>query len=359
MDALIVLLPGDGIGPEVTAEAVRILECIGERFGHRFRFEDAAIGGAAIDEAGEPFPAATLAACQRADAILLGAVGGEQWEAQPPNLRPEQGLLSLRKEMGLFANLRPVKAYSALRDASPLRPERVEGVDFVIVRELTGGIYFGEKQEGTERATDLCEYGVSEIERITRIAGQMAMQRSRRITSVDKANVLATSRLWRSTVTRVISEEFPEVELEHSLVDSTAMHLINCPRDFDVIVTENMFGDILSDEAAAVVGSLGMLPSASCGAERPSVFEPVHGSAPELASRGIANPYAAILSAALLLEQGLGLSNEAAAVRDAVATAIESGALPEDLQSSGTWTTYSTREVGDAVLNRVAEIPCV
>lgn len=354
MDALIVLLPGDGIGVEVTAEAVRVLERVAQKFGHQFTFREAVIGGAAIDATGEPFPAATAQACHEADAVLLGAVGGDKWNGQPPQLRPEQGLLKLRRELQLFANLRPLQAWPALSHASPLKEEHLAGVDFIIVRELTGGVYFGERKEGTDEATDICTYARYEVERIVRLAAEIAMRRSRKLLSVDKANVLATSRLWRATAERVVREEFPEVELKHGLVDSTAMHLIAHPRSFDVIVTENMFGDILSDESAAIVGSLGMLPSASCGAGKPAVFEPIHGSAPPLAGRNIANPYAAILSASLLLEQGLGLTDEAADVRQAVTAAIDAGCLPADLTRGTTRPTCSTTAVGDAVLCRLA-----
>ncbi|MDA7979996.1 MAG: 3-isopropylmalate dehydrogenase [Pirellulales bacterium] len=357
MDALIVLLPGDGIGPEVTREAVRVLRAVASLFGHEFRFQEAAIGGAAVDKHGEPLPAETLETCQGADAIFLGAVGGDKWNDTPPHLRPEQGLLALRRELGLFANLRPLRAIPALHDASPLRPERLQGVDFVIVRELTGGVYFGERHEGETRATDLCKYDQHEIERIARMAGEIASGRSKRITSVDKANVLATSRLWRKTVERVMADEFPAVELRHALIDSTAMNLITHPRDFDVILTENMFGDILSDEAAGVVGSLGLLPSASCGAEKPGVFEPVHGSAPDLTGKGIANPYAAILSAALLLDQGLGLQLEAEAVRNAVDSAIGDGVLPLDIVIAEDAQAYSTTETGSTVVERITAPP--
>jgi 3-isopropylmalate dehydrogenase len=354
MHALIAVLPGDGIGAEVTDEAVRALEAVASRYGHSFRFEAALLGGAAIDATGDPLPAATLAACRRADAILMGAVGGPKWSDPNAAVRPEQGLLQLRKALGLFANLRPVVPHPAVLDASPIKAELLHGVDIMVVRELTGGIYFGEKHRTESEATDICRYTVAEIERVVRLAAGLARERSRKLTSVDKANVLETSRLWRGVVERLLPAEFPEVRFEHMLVDSAAMHLIKRPRDFDVIVTENMFGDILTDEASMLAGSLGMLPSASLGSEsRGGLYEPIHGSAPDIAGRGIANPYATILSAAMLLRYSLQLEPEARALEAAVSAALVGGARPADLASPGSPGT-TTRATGDAVLTAFA-----
>ena len=349
MKALIAVLAGDGIGGEVTAEAVRVLNAVGARFGHAFEFHSALLGGAAIDATGEALPAATQALAQRADAILLGAVGGPKWSAPDAMVRPEQGLLQLRKTLGLFANLRPVVPHPGVLQASPIKAELLHGVDIMVVRELTGGIYFGEKSRTATEAVDVCRYTVEEVERVVRLAARLALARSGKLTSIDKANVLETSRLWRSVVDRILPGEFPGVSFEHMLVDSAAMHLIKRPRDFDVIVTENMFGDILTDEASMLAGSLGLLPSASLGAQaRGGLFEPIHGSAPDIAGRGIANPYAAILSAALLLRYSLQLENEARAIEAAVSRAIDAGHLPADLAAPGKGIT--TRAAADAVL---------
>jgi 3-isopropylmalate dehydrogenase len=323
----IVTLPGDGIGPEIMAPALRVLDAVGE-----FDYDERVFGGASIDVHGVALTDEVLAACGAADAVLLAAVGGPKWDSTDPAApRPEQGLLGLRRGLGLFANLRPVKPAPALYDASPLRRERIEGTDLLVVRELTGGIYFGEKRRDGDYASDVCEYTVAEIERIARTA--FAAARSR-VSSVDKANVLETSRLWRETVRRVHSQEFPNVELEHVLVDNAAMQLVAAPRHFDVLLTENMFGDILSDEAAMLTGSIGMLPSASLGDRdppTPGLFEPVHGSAPDIAGQGTANPLAMFLSAAMLLRHGLGLEGEAAAVESAVQKALEGGLRTPDL----------------------------
>jgi 3-isopropylmalate dehydrogenase len=347
---LIAVLPGDGIGGEVTAEAVRALGAIAQRFGHSFRFESALLGGAAIDATGEALPDVTLALCRRADAVLLGAVGGPKWSDPNAAVRPEQGLLQLRKALGLFANLRPVVPHAAVLDASPIKAELLRGVDIMVVRELTGGIYFGDKHRTATEASDVCRYSVAEIERVVRLSAQLAHTRRRKLTSVDKANVLETSRLWRSVVERVVPAEFPAVSLEHMLVDAAAMHLLRRPRDFDVIVTENMFGDILSDEASMLAGSMGLLPSASLGeAGRGGLFEPIHGSAPDIAGRGIANPYAAILSAAMLLRYSLRLETEARALEAAVSRAIDAGVLPADIAASAA-KTATTRAAGDAVV---------
>jgi 3-isopropylmalate dehydrogenase len=350
VQALIAVTAGDGIGPEVTAEAVRVLERIGARCGHSLRFESALLGGAAIDATGDPLPEATLALCRRADAVLLGAVGGPRWSEANARVRPEQGLLQLRKALGLFANLRPVAPHPAFLDASPIKAEILQGVDIMVVRELTGGIYFGEKHRSATEAFDICRYSIAEVERVVRVAAGLARGRRRKLTSVDKANVLETSRLWRAVVERILPDEFPEVSFEHMLVDSAAMHLLKRPRDFDVIVTENMFGDILTDEASMLAGSMGLLPSASLGAgARGGLFEPIHGSAPDIAGRGIANPYAAILSAAMLLRYALALDVEARLVEAAVAKAIDSGALPADLAPPGV-SPVTTRDAGAAVL---------
>jgi 3-isopropylmalate dehydrogenase len=347
--ALIAVLAGDGIGEEVTAEAVRVLAAVAARSGHAFEFESALLGGAAIDATGQPLPPATLALTRRADATLLGAVGGPKWSAPDAKVRPEQGLLQLRKALGLFANLRPVVPHPAILEASPIKAELLRGVDIMVVRELTGGIYFGEKSRTATEAVDVCRYTVEEIERVVRLAARLALTRCRKLCSIDKANVLETSRLWRSVVERIMPVEFPSVSFEHMLVDAAAMHLLKRPRDFDVIVTENMFGDILTDEASMLAGSLGLLPSASLGADaRGGLFEPIHGSAPDIAGRGIANPYAAILSAALLLRYSLQLETEARAVEAAVSRAIDSGKLPADLAPAGSGVT--TRVAADAVL---------
>ena len=349
MKATIAVFAGDGIGAEVTAEAVRALEKVAMRFGHRFVFESGLLGGAAIDATGEPLPPATLSLAMQADAILLGAVGGPKWSDPNAKIRPEQGLLQLRKALGVFANLRPVVPHPAVLDASPIKADLLRGVDIMVVRELTGGIYFGEKSRTATEAVDVCRYSVFEIERVVRLAAHLARGRRGKLTSVDKANVLETSRLWRSTVNLIMPAEFPDVTLEHILVDSAAMHLLQRPRDFDVIVTENMFGDILTDEASMLAGSMGLLPSASLSAAaRGGVFEPIHGSAPDIAGRGIANPYGAILSAAMLLRHSLALQGEALALEGAVDRAIGAGALTADLAPPGK--ALTTRAAADAVL---------
>jgi 3-isopropylmalate dehydrogenase len=336
----IVTLPGDGIGPEILAAAVELLDRLGD-----FDFDERPIGGASIDAHGTALTDDVLAACKQADAVLLAAVGGPKWDAavaaDPSAPRPEQGLLGLRKGLGLFANLRPVRPSPALLDASPLKRDRIEGTDLLVVRELTGGIYFGESGRDGDTAHDDCAYSVGEIERIARIAFQSARTK---VTSVDKANVLETSRLWRETVTRLHAEEFPDVPLEHLLVDNAAMQLVSRPSDFDVIVTENLFGDILSDEAAMLTGSLGMLPSASVGGKGPGLFEPVHGSAPDIAGTGRANPLAMFGSVALMLRHGLGSEDSAAAVESAIDRALDGGLRTADLGGEAT-TEEATRAV--------------
>jgi 3-isopropylmalate dehydrogenase len=365
MKATITLLPGDGIGPEVVEEGVRALKAVAARFGHQIELRSALLGGIAIDTTGTALPEETLRLCQESDAVLLGAVGGPKWDNPEAKVRPEQGLLGIRKALGLFANLRPVALHPRLIAASPLRPERLRGVDMVVVRELTGGIYFGEKgrdrdANGQETAYDECVYTTPEIERIVRTAAKLAQGRRNKLTSVDKANVLETSRLWRSVTTRVMREEFPDVQLDHILVDACAMHLLRRPADFDVIVTENMFGDILTDEASMLAGSMGMLPSASLGAEptgasgttRMGLYEPIHGSAPDIAGQGIANPLATILSVALLLRHSLGLEDEARAVEAAVVATLDAGIVTGDVAAPGEQTS-STSVVGAAVAERI------
>jgi 3-isopropylmalate dehydrogenase len=349
MKAQIAVLGGDGIGPEVVAEGLRVLQAIAKTFGHEFETTELPFGGVAIDSHGDPLPQETLAACLKADAVLLGAIGGPKWSAPTAKVRPEQGLLKIRKELGVYANLRPVKLWPALVNSSTLKPEVLEGVDLVFVRELTGGIYFGEKKRDATSASDLCTYTVAEVERITRVAARLAQQRRRKLTSIDKSNVLETSRLWREVCERVIKTEFPDVALDHMLVDSAAMHLIRRPRDFDVLVTENMFGDILTDEASMLAGSLGLLPSASLGDGKRGLYEPIHGSAPDIAGKGIANPVGMIMSVAMMLRHSLGLNAEAEAVEKAVGAAIAAGARSPDIATPGD-KVLSTREVGDAIL---------
>jgi len=352
MKAKIVVLGGDGIGPEVTREGVRALKAIATKFHHEFTFEDHLIGGIAIDTTGNPLPDATTKACQSADAVLLGAVGGPKWSDPNAKVRPEQGLLAIRKALGLFANLRPVTLHPALLDASTIKADVLRGTDIMVVRELTGGIYFGEKKRTENSASDLCSYTVEEIERVTRVACKLAMGRRKQLMSVDKANVLETSRLWRTTVQRVVKDEFPQIKLEHQLVDSAAMLLIKKPTAFDVMVTENMFGDILTDEASMLAGSLGLLPSASLGSGKLGLYEPIHGSAPDIAGKGVANPYAAILSGAMLLRHSLNLSQEAQALELAVADAVSRGVRTPDIAAPGQ--ACSTTQAGDAVVQNIS-----
>jgi 3-isopropylmalate dehydrogenase len=349
----IVLLPGDGIGPEIVAGARRLLQAVGG-----FELEERLVGGASIDAHGTALTDEVLEACRASDAVLLGAVGGPKWETSDPGApRPERGLLGLRQGLGLYANLRPVRPIPALADASPLRAERIAGTDLLVVRELTGGIYFGDSGRDGDHAHDTCEYSVIEIERIARVAFEAALDRAgdnpsaARVTSVDKANVLETSRLWRETVESVAGA-YPKVELEHLLVDNAAMQLVAEPSRFDVILTENLFGDILSDEAAMLTGSLGMLPSASLGAEGPGLFEPVHGSAPEIAGKGIANPLATFLSVAMMLRHGLGKQTEAAAIEAAVEGVLRRGLRTPDLAGEAA-ASVGTEEITEAVLGEL------
>jgi 3-isopropylmalate dehydrogenase len=352
LDRHIVLLPGDGIGPEVVGEAVRVLQAVAEKYGHTLTFTSYLIGGCSIDRFGTALTEETLAACQQSDAVLLGAVGGPKWDDPAAKVRPEQGLLELRKGLGVFANLRPVRLHPALVGASPLKSERLEGVDLVVVRELTGGLYFGqpkgrEMRDGHERAVDTLEYYDYEISRVVELAFKLAQGRRKKVTSVDKANVLESSRLWRKLASE-IAHRYPEVALNHVLVDTAAMKLVTSPAEFDVLVTENMFGDILTDEASVLAGSMGMLPSASLGTDGPGLYEPIHGSAPDIAGKGIANPLGTILSAALLLRYSLGLEEEACALEAAVDRTIAGGARTTDLGGHS-----STRDMTAAVIGHI------
>lgn len=347
MAALIGVLPGDGIGPEVVAQALRILEAVGG--GQEFELQEALIGGAAIDATGEAFPGATRKLCKQADAVLLGAVGGPKWSHPDAPVRPEQGLLDMRAAMGVYANLRPVQTHEALYPASPLKADRLAGVDILVVRELTGGIYFGDKSRDRDSARDVCSYHRAEIERVLRIAGDLARQRRGRVTSVDKANVLDTSRLWRAVAEELFANEYPDLELEHLLVDAAAMHLLSRPADFDVLVTENMFGDILTDEASMLCGSLGMLPSASLNGSGRGLYEPIHGSAPDIAGQDKANPCGTILSAAMMLRHSLGREDLATRVESAVFAAVASGRRTADIAAAGD-RAIGTAAMGDAVL---------
>lgn len=354
MDAKIVLLPGDGIGPEVVQEGVRVLTAVGNKFGHQFTMTSHPIGGCAIDEFGTALPDDTLAAAKDSAAILLGAVGGPKWDDPTAKTRPEAGLLRIRKELGLFANLRPISVMPELVQFSPLKPEIVSGVDILFFRELTGGLYFGES--GTRPAKDgsgdesysTMIYSTGEVERIVRLAAEAARSRRGKVTSVDKANVLEVSRLWRRTFERVMKAEYPDVQYENVLVDAAAMYLISKPRHFDVVVTENMFGDILTDEGSMLPGSMGLLPSASLGSSGPGLYEPIHGSAPDIAGQGIANPLATILAVAMLLRHSLKLEQEAAAVETAVQQTLRSGYRTKDLAGDGPW--LQTTEMGERIV---------
>jgi 3-isopropylmalate dehydrogenase len=353
MKATIVLLPGDGIGPEVVDQARRVLESVAQLFGHRFQFEEHLIGGASIDAHGTALGEPALQACREADAILLGAVGGPRWDDPSAKLRPEQGLLGLRKGLGLWANLRPVKPYAELAACSPLRPERLAGVDVLVIRELTGGLYFGKRGrdevDGVRRAFDTLEYTDHEISRVVDLAFRLARGRRRHVTSIDKANVIESSRLWRQVAVEV-SRNYTDVKLEHQLVDSAAMRLITAPASFDVVVTENMFGDILTDEASVLAGSLGLCPSASLGDSRCGLYEPIHGSAPDIANQGIANPIGTILSAAMLLRHSLDLETEAKAIENAVAATIAAGFRTADIAPPGaTGEIVPTSRMGAAI----------
>lgn len=358
MTCKIAVLPGDGIGPEITAQAVKVLRAVAVRFDHTMDIDERPVGGAAYDLCGDCLPDGTLAACRGADAVLLGAVGGPKWDALPPEMRPEKrALLTLRSELGLYANLRPVKVYAPLAEASPLKSEIVlRGIDLIVVRELTGGAYFGKKGRSPDgnAAFDTIPYSRAEVERVARKAFQTAKARRGKVTSVDKANVLETSRLWRETVTEIQKTEFPDVALEHLYVDNAAMQLVRAPDRFDVLLTENMFGDILSDEASQITGSIGLLPSASLGDGRFGLYEPIHGSAPDIAGRGIANPLATILSAALLLRHSFGLESEAACVERAVNAALADGGRTCDIARAPEQA-VTTAEMGETVVRLIAE----
>jgi 3-isopropylmalate dehydrogenase len=352
MKAKIVVLPGDGIGPEVTTEALRVLEAVAKAGNHSFEFQEELMGGCSIDKHGIALTPEALAACQAANAVLLGAVGGPKWDDPAAKVRPEQGLLGLRKGLGVFANLRPVKVHPALIDSSPLKPERLAGVDILVIRELTGGLYFGQPKgrdtkDGHERAVDTLEYCDFEVRRVVELAFRLAKGRKKRVTSVDKANVLESSRLWRQ-ITTGIGKANPEVALDHMLVDTASMRLITSPATFDVLVTENMFGDILTDEASVLAGSMGMLPSASIGDGGPGLYEPIHGSAPDIAGQGIANPVGTILSSAMMLRHSLGLPAEAERIEAAVDAAITAGCRTRDLGGS-----LSTSAMTNEILERL------
>jgi 3-isopropylmalate dehydrogenase len=352
MEANIVLLPGDGIGPEIVTETVRVLETIASKYGHSFTFTERLMGGCSIDKYGSSLTDETLADCQASDAVLLGAVGGPKWDDPNAKDRPERGLLALRKGLGVFANLRPVKVHPALIEWSPLKPEKLQGVDIIVVRELTGGLYFGwpkgrDVKDGRERAVDTLEYYDYEVKRVVELAFKLAKGRKKKVTSVDKANVLESSRLWRQIATQVGAEN-PDVELEHMLVDTASMRLITGPAWMDVVVTENMFGDILTDEASVLAGSMGMLPSASLGEAGPGLYEPIHGSAPDIAGKGIANPVGTILSSAMLLRYSLGLEAEAVSIEKAVDEAITDGARTVDVGGK-----LSTKQMADEIIARL------
>lgn len=352
MNAHLTLLPGDGIGPEVVWESVRLLEALASRYGHQFEYSEQLIGGCSIDRHGTALTDQALAGCKSADAVLLGAVGGPKWDDPQAAVRPEQGLLKLRKELGVFANLRPVRVHPALAGISPLKPEKLAGVDILVLRELTGGLYFGQPKgrqliNGRERAVDTLEYYEDEIQRIVRLAFELASGRRKKVTSVDKANVLESSRLWRKTA-MAVAADFPDIALDHMLVDTAAMRLVSYPAGFDVIVTENMFGDILTDEAAVLTGSMGLLPSASLGSSGPGLYEPIHGSAPDIAGKGIANPLGTILSLAMLLRYSLQLPDEAAAIESAVDRVLAGGARTADLGGQ-----LSTKDMTDQVIQNL------
>jgi 3-isopropylmalate dehydrogenase len=355
MQAKIVLLPGDGIGPEIVSETIRVLDLINSKFGHSFSYAERLMGGCSIDKFGSSLTDETLADCKDSNAVLLGAVGGPKWDDPKAKDRPERGLLALRKGLGVFANLRPVKVHPALIDSSPLKPEKLVGVDILVIRELTGGLYFGwpkgrDIKDGRERAVDTLEYYDYEIRRVVELAFSLAKNRKKKVTSVDKANVLESSRLWRQ-ITVQIGAENPDIELEHMLVDTASMRLITGPAYMDVIVTENMFGDILTDEASVLAGSMGMLPSASLGSDGPGLYEPIHGSAPDIAGKGIANPIGTILSAAMMLRHSLKLEKEASAIETAVDQTITSGSRTSDIGGK-----LSTREMANEILARIADL---
>ena len=346
----ITVINGDGIGPEIVPQAVNVLGVIGEKFGHTFNFENVLMGGCAIDEFGEPLPQATIDACLSSDSVLLGSIGGLRWESLPGNERPEVGLLGLRSAMKLYANIRPAMLFQPLKSACPLREDIAErGIDMVFARELTGGIYFGERGRNGDVAFDTEKYSVSEVRRIAKVAFETAMVRRKKVTSIDKANVLDSSRLWRE-VTSEVAKDYPQVELEHMLVDNAAMQLVKDPSQFDVILANNIFGDILSDEAAMITGSIGMLASASLGDTKVGLYEPIHGSAPDIAGKNLANPIATILSAAMMLKYSFGLTAESAAIENAVNAVLESGARTADIKDESTTKVVGTVEMGELII---------
>lgn len=358
MKKKLAVLSGDGIGPEVTEQALKVLKAVGEVYNHQFDYEIGLVGAAAIDATGNPFPEKTENICQDSDAILFGAIGDPKYDNDPKaKVRPEQGLLAMRKKLGLFANVRPVKSYDALLPISPLKEQIIRGTDFVVFRELTGGIYFGQprgRSEDGNSAFDSCTYSTEEIIRVSRLAFEAAQNRNKKVTLVDKANVLATSRLWREKV-KELAEDYPDVTLDFMFVDNAAMKIIQNPRDFDVVLTENMFGDIITDEASVISGSLGMLPSASIGVNQ-SLYEPIHGSYPQAAGKNIANPFGAILSAAMLLEYSFGMVEESNVIKDAVLKAMDEGYVTEDINKE---VAKGTSEVGDKVAAYVKQAEAV
>lgn len=352
MDAQITILPGDGIGPEVASAGKDVMMAVQKLFGHNFVFENKYIGGSAIDKFNNPLPNDTKDSCKDSAAVILGAVGGPKWDDPNANIRPEQGLLGLRELLGVFANIRPVKIFPSLTKTSPLKEDRLNNVDLIVIRELTGGIYFGEKTRDENKSSDLCVYHDYEVKRIIRIAADIAMKRKCKLCSVDKANVLETSRFWRDITKSTISAEYPEIIIEHILVDAAAMYLINRPSDFDVIVTENMFGDILTDEASMLTGSLGMLPSASLSDTSIGLYEPIHGSAPDIAGKGIANPCGMIGSIAMLLRHSLNLNEEANIVEKAMYDVIESGARTQDIAHNDD-KILNTKEMTQLIIDKI------
>ena len=350
MKAEITVLAGDGIGPEITEHALNILNAIEKKYGHEFKLHDALFGGIAIDETGDPYPLETRELCKKSDAVLLGAVGGPKWSDPKAKTRPEKGLLDMRSDLGVYANLRQIKTYPQLIDNSPIENAKLKEIDILFVRELIGGIYFGEKEKTDNYAKDVCEYSASEIERIVKVAADLSMKRKNKLTSVDKANVMATSQLWRSVTTAMIEKEYPEIEIEHLLVDAATMHLLSRPADFDVIVAENLFGDILTDEASMLTGSIGMIPSASLGDNNFGVYEPIHGSAPDIQGKGLANPSGMILSVAMMLKHSLNLIEESNDIENAVEEVLSDGIFTADLSSEDH---VSTDEMGNAILSKI------
>ena len=350
MKAEITVLAGDGIGPEITEHALNILNAIEQKYGHEFTLHDALFGGIAIDETGDPYPKETRDLCKKSDAVLLGAVGGPKWSDPKAKTRPEKGLLDMRSDLGVYANLRQIKTYPQLIDNSPIENAKLRDIDILFVRELIGGIYFGEKEKTEGYAKDVCEYSASEIERIVKVAADLSMKRNNKLTSVDKANVMATSQLWRSVTTALIENEYPEIEIEHLLVDAATMHLLSRPADFDVIVAENLFGDILTDEASMLTGSIGMIPSASLGDNNFGVYEPIHGSAPDIQGKGLANPSGMILSVAMMLKHSLNLIEESNDIENAVEEVLNDGVFTADLSSHDH---VSTDEMGNAILSKI------